>query len=366
MSPKVLLVDADLAFLRTMRNAVVSEPGSIELLTAQAWDEAFELLAIAEPALVVGAVERTTSPELASLCRLQREGHSVAALGPDVPELVRVAASAGISEYICKPISSAAFFVRVQRLIRALSASAKAGLKGFALADLLQLVSMSRQSMTLRVRSGEHAGELVVSEGMLVHAETGEARGLDAAAAVLEWPESEVSSSPDLPPRATWTTDVPLMELLVDSARLRDERRRDDANRQLERWVVQALALPGVLAASLIHVASRSEVFGDGVVGDGRSFGRALMLDALGLAAEGPEGERPLEIHMALGPCDVLGCLMEDAGVAMVVWCEPGELCSGTQLGLRRTRERNLEQIRDAFSTIRVEIGGPDDLDVEF
>ncbi len=353
---KVLLVDSDLALLRTMRGAAAAEGGTIELLTAQTWDAALELLTIVEPALVVGAVERTTAPELSSLVQLQRRGLAVAAFGPDVPELVRVAAAAGVAEYICKPISSAAFFVRLQRLIRAAATSSKAGLTGFALADLLQLVSMSRQNMTLRVRSGDKAGELVVAEGMLVHAEAGEQRGLEAAVAVLDWPNSEVSSSPEVPAKASWTTDVPLMELLVDAARLRDEKHRDDANRQVEQLVSEALELPGVVAAALIHVASRTEVHGDGAVGNGRTLGLGLVLDALALGDERGQGEQPLEIQFSLGSCDVLGCAVGATGVVMVVWTDAGELRSGTQLALRRARERDAEQTATAFSTVGIDL----------
>ncbi len=361
MSTKVLLVDSDLALLRTMRSAAAAEGGSIELLTAQTWDAAFELLTIAEPGLVVGAVERTTAPELASLVQLQRRGLTVAAFGPDVPELVRVAAAAGIAEYICKPISSAAFFVRLQRLIRGSAGSSKTGLTGFALADLLQLVSMSRQNMTLRVRSGNNAGELVVAEGMLVHAEAGEQRGLEAAVSVLDWPNSEVSSSPDVPLKVSWTTDIPLMELLVDAARQRDERQRDNANRRLEELVSEALELPGVVAAALIHVASRTEIYGDGTAGKARSFARDLVLDALALAEGGPDGEQPLEVQLSLGSCDVLGCAVGATGVVMVVWTDAGELRSGTQLALRRARERDAEQTAIAFSTVGIDLGDADD-----
>lgn len=367
MSTKVLLVDSDLALLRTMRSAAASEGGGIELLTAQAWDAALELLTIAEPVLVVRAVERTTAPELTSLVELQRRGQGVAALGPDVPELVRVAASAGITEYICKPISSAAFFVRLERLTRAASpVSRKMGLTGFALADLLQLVSMSRQDMTLRVRSGDKSGELFVAEGMLVHAEAGDKRGLDAALRVLDWPNSEVSSSPEVPPRVSWTTDIPLMELLVDAARLRDERHRDDANRRLERLISEALALPGVVAASLIHVASRTEIHGKGTGGKGRTFARELVLDALALGQGGTDGETPLEVQMSLGSCDVLGCAVGATGVVMVVWCDPGELRSGTQLALRRARERDAEGTAAALSTVSLDLADPNADDDDF
>lgn len=351
---RVLLVDSDLALLRTMRKAAALEGGAVELLTAQAWEQALELMSIAAAKLVVGAVERTTSPALTSLCELQRKGITVAALGPDVPELVRVAASVGIVEYICKPISSAAFLVRVQRLTRSRSSGGRAGLTGFALADLLQLVSMSKQDMTLRVRSGERWGEMVVAGGQLVHAQTGELLGIDAAAAILDWPDSEVSSSPDLPPRATWTAEVALMELLVDAARLRDERRRDQANRTLQRLVEKVLAMPGVLAASLVHLASREEIFG---AGQGRERSWDLMLDTLALAAERSDGEQPSEVQLSLGTCDLLGCRLGAAGTALLVWCGPGELRSGTQLALRQTRDRDHDAMLDAFATIGIELG---------
>lgn len=361
MSTKIMLVDADLSLLRAMRSEAASSGGSIELLTAQTWDAAFELLTIADPVLVVGAVERATSPELALLVQVQRRGLDVAAFGPKTPEMVRVAAAAGIDEYIGKPISSADFLIRLRRLIRASSSKGKPALTGFALADLLQLVSMSRQNMTLLVRSGDKSGELVVAEGMLVHAEAGDRRGLDAALSVLDWPNSEVSSSPDIPPTATWTTEVSLMELLVDAARLRDERQRDDANHVLERLVSEALELPGVVAAALIHVASRTEIHGDGTAGTGRTFARDLVLDALALAEGGTEGEQPVEIQMSLGSCDVLGCTVGASGVVMIAWCAPGELRSGTQLALRRARERDAERTATAFSTVGVDLADDDD-----
>ncbi len=352
MSIKVLLVDADLALLRTMRSAAASEGGGIELLTAQTWDEAHELLTIVEPALVVGGIAQSDAPELASLVQLLRRGMAVAALGPDVPELVRVAAAAGVAEYICTPVSSVAFFVRLQRLTRASPVRRSPSLTGFALADLLQLVSMSRLDMTLRVRSGDKSGQIVVAAGRLVHAEAGGELGMKAAVSVLDWPNSEVSSSRELPAKALWTTDVPLMELLVDAARQRDERQRDEADRRLQQVVSDALGFPGVVAAALLHAASRTEIHGAGTAAKGRTLARDWVLDALALAQERAQDERPLEIQISLDSCDVLACEMGATGIVMLVWCDPGELRSGTQLGLRSARERDAELIARAFSSV--------------
>ena len=83
----------------------------------------------------------------------------------------------------------------------------------------------------------------------------------------------------------------------------------------------------------------------------------------LGLGYDRPEDERPLELQLSLGPCDLLAAHLADTGVAMLVWCEPGELRSGTQLALRRGRERDLEGMSEAISTIGVALTDPD---VEF
>ena len=354
-----MLVDADLALLRQMRNAAATEAGGFELLTAQTWDAATELLGIAEPALIVGSVESAESMGLTQLRRLHGRGHRVVALGRDVPELIRAAASAGISNYICKPISPAAFFVQIQQYIRKPTTETPS-LSGFALADLLQLVSMSRQSMTLRVRCALGSGELIVAGGSLVHASAGNRRGLDAAVAILGWHDSEVSSSPDVPPQDTWSIDVPLMELLVDAARLRDESARDEAKRQLEELVCQCIEARGVIASALVQVASRTEVHGDGDEGFDRGFGLDIVLDALGLGLGDEDGERPAEVQLSFSRCDVLGMRLAETGVVHVVWCEPGEMLSGTHLALRHLQAKYADGLPEAFSTIGIELAVDD------
>ncbi|MEM6295818.1 MAG: DUF4388 domain-containing protein [Myxococcota bacterium] len=358
MGQRVLLVDADLALLRQMRNAAATEAGGFELLTAQTWEAATELLSIAEPALIVGSVESAESVGLTQLRRLQARNHRVVALGRDVPELIRAAASAGVTNYICKPISPAAFFVQVQQYTRKVTAETPS-LSGFALADLLQLVSMSRQSMTLRVRCALGNGELIVAGGSLVHATAGNRRGLDAAVAILGWRDSQVSSSPDVPPQDTWTIDVPLMELLVDAARLRDESARDEAKRQLEELVSQCVEARGVIASALVHVASRSEVHGEGDDGFDRSFALDIVLDALCLGDDG--GERPAEVQLSFSRCDVLGMRLVDTGVVHLVWCEPGEMLSGTHLALRHLQAKYADGLPEAFSTIGIELESESD-----
>jgi len=149
--------------------------------------------------------------------------------------------------------------------------------------------------------------------------------------------------------------------LIEEAEGLRDLRRRQDASHVLERRVAEGLELPGVVAAALIHVASRTEIHGDGTAGTGRTFARDLVLDALALAEGGTEGEQPVEIQMSLGSCDVLGCTVGARGVGMIAWCAPRELRAGTQLALRRARERDAERTATAFSTVGLDLADDDD-----
>lgn len=352
MTAKVLLVDTDLALLRQMRNGAELHD-DVELLTAQNWDEASELLGLVEVRLVVGSISSAHGVGMAALRRLERRGQRVAALGPDVPAIIRASAEGGIHNYIHKPLSPTAFFTRIKTLLH--DDSPTAALTGFALADLLQLLAASGQTMTLRVRNDDERGELVVARGALVHAAVADQRGLDAASTILGWSDAKVSSSPDAPEPAGWTCDVPLMRLLLDAARIRDERVRDQARERLTALVAQVANMPGVLAISLVHDASRTELLGEAQQSFDREFGLELLLDALSMG-EGTEADRPSFVRMGFRRCEILGMRLGDSGVVHVVWMDLDESTSDPHAQLRIVNEELLENLPNALSMISLDV----------
>lgn len=98
-------------------------------------------------------------------------------------------------------------------------------LESISLTDVAQLLHVNRKSGMLQVGSGRQSGVLYFSRGEVIHAETLSARGETAAFEILEWvsgPFEFLTTEVQVP--ATIRRTVP--DLLMDSARLQDSRRR--------------------------------------------------------------------------------------------------------------------------------------------
>lgn len=100
---------------------------------------------------------------------------------------------------------------------------ARGSFRGVALASVLQVLHAEHRTCTLNAQLGFRTGKLVLRNGALVHAEY---RGLsprDAALELLSWGQTDVTFSP-APPLSGATTWEPLDFLLLEAARLQDER----------------------------------------------------------------------------------------------------------------------------------------------
>ncbi len=103
-----------------------------------------------------------------------------------------------------------------------LAQRARGHIEGITLAGMLQILNLERKSCTLRITSLGRVGELCCGAGEIIHAECDGAHGVDAVHAILGWEEPmiEIAEAPSLAER---TIDMPLVHLLLDSARRRDE-----------------------------------------------------------------------------------------------------------------------------------------------
>ncbi len=98
-------------------------------------------------------------------------------------------------------------------------------LESIALTDVAQLLHVNRKTGMLQVTSGKVSGVLYFSRGEVIHAETLSARGEQAAFEVLEWVSGHfefLTTQVQIP--ASIRRTVP--DLLMDSARLQDSRKR--------------------------------------------------------------------------------------------------------------------------------------------
>jgi len=101
----------------------------------------------------------------------------------------------------------------------------RGALESISLTDVIQLLHVNRKSGMLQIHSGKTSGVLYFSQGEMIQAETLASRGETAAFEILEWTTghfefltTQVQVSPVI--RRT----VP--DLLMDSARLQDSRKR--------------------------------------------------------------------------------------------------------------------------------------------
>lgn len=92
------------------------------------------------------------------------------------------------------------------------------------LIDLIQLASMSRSSLLIRVESGRDLGVMHIRSGRITHAQTGTLRGEKALFEILHWENGRFETL--LLPKDTPTSiDKPLEHLIVEAMRMKDEKR---------------------------------------------------------------------------------------------------------------------------------------------
>ena len=139
-------------------------------------------------------------------------------------DLFKKSVEYGAIEFLKKPFTMDRF---VQILFRALQPAQgfiAAGFHGFHLTDALQLVHMAGKSQKIRVRT-ELGDECLIylKDGEVVHAEHDDLKGEEAFYKIITLEGGEIESLP-LPQNIPLTIDRPMAALILEGARLRDER----------------------------------------------------------------------------------------------------------------------------------------------
>lgn len=98
---------------------------------------------------------------------------------------------------------------------------------GATMADLVQLECLRGLTRAVRVRAAGESGVLYFDQGNLVHAETGQASGEEAALIILSWEEGTVEPSGKIWLKAP-TIHVGWQGLLLLSAQRKDERKAEE------------------------------------------------------------------------------------------------------------------------------------------
>ncbi len=219
---KVLLVDDEEFFLRSMVDGFAAHRDRVQLFTAPNGKAALALLERQPVDLVVTDLKM---PEMdgfelvAELSRTRPRVPVVIMTAFGTPEIEARMRATGITKYLDKPVD---FETLSKKIFETLADLASGHLRGISLATLLQMVELDRKTCTVTVSAGDRRGALLFRLGQLLDASAGPLRGDDAAMEILGWDSVAIELTPGAAKRDKVVT-LPLSELLMEAFRRRDE-----------------------------------------------------------------------------------------------------------------------------------------------
>lgn len=278
----VLIVDDELTLLRNLRDALRRQGDELEVLTAGRADEALELMQLTEVDLVVTDFRMPGQDGISFIAEISRQYPNTRCIlmtaHGDTETKNRSLANGAVS-FIEKPFDLDFFLSEVNRHLSPSGFTGR-GLVGFSLLDILQLVSMSQQSVTITVHSASAVGTLYIEDGVLVHAETSDGmKAMRAAYEVVSWSDGDIASSRGVSKGLKSTINMPLMNFLMEAAKYQDEVARLKPINDLKDTVKAWAEVPEVVAAAILDARQGTEVYGEsGEKGIPRmQMGKAVM-----------------------------------------------------------------------------------------
>ena len=220
---KVLVVDDDHGFLLSLQDMCRERVDSFEVVTAGNGKEALAVLAAQPVDLVVTDLKMPEMDGFELVSRMSRLKNSVPIIAMTAfgtPEMEDRLMDLGAFQYIEKPVD---FELLLQKIKDGLAAGAKGQVSGVSLSSFLQLLELDRKTCTIMARAGKRVGLLFFKNGSLINAYAEPLAGLDAAFEIISWDQAEIEIHNFCRNRKQ-TIDAPLGFILIEGARLSDER----------------------------------------------------------------------------------------------------------------------------------------------
>lgn len=225
---KVLVVDDDHGFLLSLQDMCRERVDAFEVVTAGNGKEALAVLASQPIDLVVTDLKMPEMDGFELVSRMSRLRNSVPVIAMTAfgtPEMEDRLMDLGAFQYIEKPVD---FELLLQKIKDGLAAGAKGLVSGVSLSSFLQLLELDRKTCTIMARAGKRIGLLFFKNGSLINAYAEPLTGLDAAFEIISWDQAEIEIHNFCRNRKQ-TIDAPLGFILIEGARLSDERAEQPA-----------------------------------------------------------------------------------------------------------------------------------------
>ncbi|MBA3002247.1 MAG: response regulator, partial [Desulfurivibrio sp.] len=225
---KVLVVDDDHGFLLSLQDMCRERVDTFQIVTAGNGKEALTVLSSQPIDLVVTDLKMPEMDGFELVSRMSRLTNSVPVIAMTAfgtPEMEDRLMNLGAFQYIEKPVD---FELLLQKIKDGLAAGAKGHVSGVSLSSFLQLLELDRKTCTIMARAGSRTGLLFFESGRLINAYVEPLAGLDAAFEIISWEKAEIEIYNFCQNRKR-TIDAPLGFILIEGARLSDERGAESA-----------------------------------------------------------------------------------------------------------------------------------------
>jgi CheY-like chemotaxis protein/predicted regulator of Ras-like GTPase activity (Roadblock/LC7/MglB family) len=220
---KIVIVDDENNFLLSLKDGLSEFSDTFSILPANNGQEALGILAEEEVHLVITDIKMPVMDGFELLAAMSNDY-------ADIPVIVMTAFgsseiedrldSMGAFQYVEKPID---FDVLTEKVHEGLAAAEKGHITGVSLSSFMQLLSLDKKTCTLKIKSGHHVGTIFFANGELLHAFTESLQGQDAALEISCWDPVEIEIQ-HLCRQREQVIDAPLGYILIESARMKDEK----------------------------------------------------------------------------------------------------------------------------------------------
>ncbi len=248
----ILFVDDDAASRRLVERMLRSGVADARVTCVE---DGVQALAVLERERVDLLITDLAMPVMDGIELLRQVGNRRMALpvivvtGHGSPADETRALAGGALDYIEKPIEAESLVRCVHDLLA--GAGHRSRIEGLSIAGFVQLLTMERKTCALRASVPEAQGVLFFNAGVLVDARQAGLSGAEAALEIFTWKEPIITLEAQARGRPT-TIHVSVTELLLESARLADERERNLRRRSSQiRSTARADTTPAVASSGV-------------------------------------------------------------------------------------------------------------------
>jgi len=219
----VLIVDDEQNFLLSLADMLKDPNNEFEVLTASNGKEAAKIIDTKTVDLVVTDLKMPEMDGFELIAHINNhkpETPVIAMTAYGTTEMESRLMKMGTFQYIEKPID---FSSLLKKINEGLSSGKKGHVSGISLPSFLQLLELDKKTCTLTLSAGIQEGRMYFQQGELIDAHTGKLNGQEAAFEIICWDNTEIEIENVCKHRER-TITAPLGFILIESARMKDER----------------------------------------------------------------------------------------------------------------------------------------------